>query len=263
MKKEYLPLQYNNFIKRMVTLVVIIYILPVVYCLAKADDSSLDFRFVIIPVLLSAIIPILLYILRKIFLGNLAAFELDLPTVYLLDKRSKKHEIYNSKLLMNVYFFDGDFEKVIICSDKMLKIASKNNDIFSLRHLKIMSLFLAGKETTEIFALIEQQRHLATNFKRLNQDTNLYYIFIEKYLHCNYEEALQTMDKLLQVKNIQIQNHRKVLVYYLMHLCFHKINEFEKMEKCKEEILLADKNKRTFFSKSFEKPRDTGDGSMC
>ena len=254
MKNEYLPLKYNNFIKRMVTLVVIIYIFPVVYCLTKADDSSLNFWFVIIPLILSVIIPFLLYILRKVFLGNLAAFELDLLTVYLLDKRSEKHEIYNSKLLMNVYFFDGDFEKVIVYSDKILKIAYKNNDIFSLRHLKIMSLFLAGKETTEIFALIEQQRHLITNFKGLNQDINLFYSFIEKYLQCNYEEALQTINKLLQVKNIQIQNHRRVLVYYLMYLCFYKINDLEEMEKCKEEILLADKNKRTFFSKSFKNP---------
>lgn len=261
MKKEYLPLQYNNFVNRMIALVAIILIIPVVYYLSKSDDFSLDFCFVFIPVILAIIIPFLLYILRKVFIGNLAAFELDLHTVYLLDKRSEKYEIYNLKLLMNVYFFDGDFEKVIVCSDKILKIASKKTDIFSARHLKIISLFLARKETIEIIALIEYQRRLAKKSKLLIQDTDLYYIFIEKYLHCNYEEALQEINKLLQIKNIQIQNHRKVLVYYLMSLSYYKMGEFDKMEKCKEEIFLADKNKRTFFSKSFENHGTQGDGS--
>lgn len=255
MRKEYMPLQYNNFIKRMATLVIIIYIFPVTYCITKTNDSSFNFWIIIIPVILSFAIPFLLHILSKVFLGNLAAFELDLPTVYLLDKRSDKHEIYNLNLLLKVYFFDGNFEEVIVCSDKLLKITSKKNDVFSVRHLKIMSLFLAGKQNAEIFSLIEQQRQLAAESKRLNQDTHLYYTFIEEYLHCNYEEALQTIKKLLQVKNIQIQNHRKVLVYYLMYLSFNKIYEFEEMEKCKEEILLADKHQRTFFSKSL----NTGD----
>ena len=257
MQKEYLPLQYNNFIKRMIVLVLIIWIIPVVYYLTKADDVLFNWLFVIIPVILSVIIPFILYFLRKVFIGNMVAFELDLYTVYLLDKRSENHEIYNLKLLMNLYFFDGDFEKVIDCSNKISKSSSKIADVFSARHFKIMSFFLDGKENAEILALIEQQRQLTMCSKSSNQDINLYYIFIEKYLHCNYEAALQTLDKLLQVKNIQIKKNRRVLVYYLMYLLFLKTNEFEKMEKCKEEILLADKNRRTFFSKKI----NTKDGS--
>lgn len=256
MKKEYVPLQYNKFIKRMIAFVVIILIFPVVYCLTKADDAPLNLWFVIIPVIVAIIIPFLLYVLRKIFIGNLAVFELDLSTVYLLEKRSEKNEIYNLKLLMNVYFFEGNFEEAIICSDKILKLTSKTKDVFSARHIKIMSLFLDKKDTSQIFELIEQQRYLETNSKLQNQDTNLYYIFIEKFLNCNYEEALQTIEKLLQAKNIQVQNHRKVLVYYLMCLSFYEIDEFEKLEKCKEQILIADKNKQTFFSKIFEDPQN-------
>lgn len=252
MKKEYLPLRYDNFIKRIVAIVLIIWIIPFVYCMTRENGVPFNWNFIVLPLILSIVIPLILYVLRKVFLGNLAAFEVDFHTLYDLEKRKKKNSIYNLNLLINLHFFDGDFQKAIDCSDEIMRLSSKQKDIYSARHQKILSLFFSNK-TENIVELIHLQR-------LIKPDSNAYYIFIENYLDANYEVAIKSIKKILEEQNIEIQNHRKILVYYLMRMCFLKIGDSEQVENCTNQILKADRNHHTFFTKQSEQ---SGDGSMC
>ena len=143
-------------------------------------------------------------------------------------------------MLVNLHFFDGNFQEAINCTDRILRLSSKQNDIYTARHQKILSLFLSGK-TENIIELISQQR-------LIKQDVSPYYVFIEKYLGANYEAAVKSIKKILEEKNIEAQNHRKILIYYLMKMCFLKIGDSKQVENCTNQILMADRSRRTFFS---------------
>lgn len=247
MKKEYQAIQYREYRKRMIILVLLVWIIPLVYLLTKDEDEVFRLGYVIFAFVFSVITPVVMIVLRKIFLGILIASELDLRTVYELEKR-KHNELYNLRMLMNVYLFEGEFENVVACSDKVLQMSSKTGDIFIARHQKILALFLSERKE-EIPILIEQQRQLAMTDSKRMSDLNLYYVFIEKYFSAQYEEALQVIGKRLEAKNIEVQNQTKVFIYYLMRLCYLKMGKSDEVQDCTNKILSADKNRRTFCSR--------------
>ena len=154
---------------------------------------------------------------------------------------------------MNLFeIISNYFQKAIDCSDEIMRLSTKQKDIYSARHQKILSLFFSNK-TENIVELIHLQR-------LIKPDSTAYYIFIENYLDANYEVAIKSIKKILEEQNIEIQNHRKILVYYLMRMCFLKIGDSEQVENCTNQILKADRNHHTFFTKQSEQ---SGDGSMC
>lgn len=248
MKKEYRVFQYKNYIGKIVLICVISLIVPAVYFWTKDANETLSITYVIFPIVFSSVLSLIMYFSRKIFIGKLAAFDLDYDIVYLLDKRGEKHQTHNIKLLMQKHFFNGEFQEAIICANKIIEINSRKDILYNATHYKILSLFL-NQQIDEILTLIELQDNLSTDNTLRIQDANIYYEFIKKYVDRNYNEAIKIIKNLLQSQDIDTQNHKKVLIFYLIKMCCEKINDFEQIKKCNNEILLADKNRKTFFSR--------------
>lgn len=190
---------------------------------------------------------IFMHVARKIILGILLAYDLDLHTFYEIDKRNEKHEEHNLRLLMNLYFYDGEFQKTIDCSNKLLELSKKTIDIYRVTHQKILSLFLLEKKE-ETLILIEQQRKMALKHKLKVPKAELYYDYIEHYLSGKYEGAILPMQEALKEKNIEVLNYIKLVANYFMLLAYKKMGDTEQMNVCAKEVLCADKNRHTFFS---------------
>ena len=107
------PLKYYNYFKRTIILVFLPWMVTLVYLLTKEETECFNPLFIVIPSIISAIIMFSMRFFRKIFIGNLIAVEMDFNTVYEIEKRSKKHKIHNLKLLINVAFYNGNFNDVI------------------------------------------------------------------------------------------------------------------------------------------------------
>ena len=148
---------------------------------------------------------------------------------------------------MILHFYDGEFYKTIEYCEKLLQSCKKPIGIYRVTHQKILSLFLKEK-TEDILTLIEKQRQIALKHNLKVDTETLYYEFIQHYLSGDYEKAIQSMKQVLDIKNIEILNHIKVLAYYFMLLAYKRIGDMEQVKNCAKEILCADKNQHTFFS---------------
>lgn len=253
--KKYKALKYSNYIIRIILICCLFTIVPLVYIFTKNANEQFNLFYLVFPFILALCFVLIMRISRKVTLGNLMAFEIDMNLVYELDKRKDnlKNKIYNLQLLSNVKFYDGIFEEVILCSDEILKLSNDYDEIFMARHYKILSLFLCER-FTEISKLIELQFEDSRFVNKIPiDDSKLYYGFIKYYLASQYNEAIEVILKMFDVKNIQILNNKKVLVYYLIRKASVQIDDFELLQKCNKEIFKADINRSTFFSKTIIK----------
>lgn len=247
MKTKHQAFKYKNYIRRIAVLCTLPWVVTLVYLLTKDANECIKLRYFVFPIIFIVFTTFLVYFSRKIYLGSLIALDLDFLAVYELERREKGHKLYNYKLLSNLCFFGGQFKELINICDEIMSLSKKTDDVYIARHKKILSLFFCEK-INDIPVLVERQRATIIKDKELFKETDLYYTFFEKYFECDYECAVQTIRKVLDIKNINIQNQKKVIVYYLMWLCYKKINIVDQVENCQKEILLADKNQRTFFS---------------
>lgn len=247
MKKEYQPLKYDSYIKRIIILWIIPWIVPIVALLVKEEHESFEWKFVLWAIVFALLASMIMHISRNVFLGYLNVYELDFYTVYELDKRKEKNEMHNLQLLIKFYFYTGEFKSAIECLDTMMNLNLKLSDISMARHMKILSLFF--EEDTDSLLVLIQQQYAMSKIAMKNSADKSYYEFIEKYLSGKYEEAIQTIKNALNEKNINFLNSKKVLVFYLMFMAYEKMGNISRMQECVDAILLADKNKRTFFSK--------------
>lgn len=250
MKKEYRALKYTSYIKKIIILWIIPWIVPMVALLVKEEHESFEWKFILWAIMFALLASVIMCISRNVFLGYLNAHELDFYTVYELDKRNEKYEMHNLHLLINLYFYTGEFKKAIECSDRIMNLNLKSINISMARHIKILSLFFEGDRET-VFLLIQQQYAMKKNAIK-GDEGNSYYEFIEKYLSEEYEEAIQIIKNVLNQKNIEFLNSKKVLAFYLMFMVYEKIGDISQMQECADAILLADKNRRTFFSKKLD-----------
>jgi len=138
---------------------------------------------------------------------------------------------------MIIAFFDGDFQIAILYANKILSLTSRkklrNSAIFYI----ILSYFLTGNNF-DALSLIKASPH---------RKNKLFYEFIEAYISERYDEAIEVMQKLLnkKAKNIEI-----VLANYFMRMAFLKKSDSDNAQNCIVEILVADKERNTYFSKN-------------
>lgn len=249
MKSEYSAMKYQNYIRRIIILWIVPWLVPGVYLLTREKGESIQWGYMIFPVAFALLTTLILYVARKVLMGILFAIDMDFHVLYELDRRSAKHELHNIKLLIDICFFDGQFQKVVEYADRILQLSSKPADVYMARHQKILSLFLMEKNE-EIQELIAQQNQLNKDKKLQTGNGSLYYDFIMAYLRKEYGSAIQCIKEILNEKNIEVLNYKKVLVHYFMLLAYQKMVDTEQIQKCKNEIFRADKEYRTWFSRS-------------
>lgn len=248
MEKEYKAMSYGSHIKRIIILFFLSLVVPILYLLIREPNEGVQWGYIFYPGVCLVLLVLFLHIARRITLGSLFAIDLNVRTVYELDKRNSKNKLHNLRLLANVYFFEGNFQEAVACCNSILQIVNKKKVVFEVLHMKILSLFFL-EQLQEASALILQQREMAKTYGLAIEQKDLYYVFIEKYFMNQYEEACQTIQKALSVKNIEIQNSKKVVVFSLMRMAFLKLGKMDRANICTQQILQADKNHQTIFSK--------------
>ncbi len=250
MSKDYSVYKYSSYIKRILILCFLPLIVVLISLLTMEEGEPYSWGLTVVAIGACAIMVLFLIYARRTVLNSLIMSDLDLRTVYELDKR-KNNELHNLKLLINVYFYDGDFENMISCADQILNLNSSPLDIAMATGHKITALFLLNREE-DALNLIEKQKELfsSQNNSSQNPKDNIYCEFIESYINGNYEAAIEAIKKAFNTKNFEISNHIKVKTYYLMRMAYLKLNDKKHVETCAKELLSADKERRTFFTKN-------------
>ena len=244
MKSNTTALKYYDYLKRTIILVLLPWLVALVYLLTREENETFNVLFIVIPAVVSVIIALAMSFARKVYIGSLIAVEVDFDSVYELEKRSEKHKAHNLKLLINTAFYNGKFHDVVGYADELMETSGNHADVFFAKHKKILSLFLLE---TDVDSLIEEQMN--ENNTLLTEEVLCYYNFIESFSSNKFDYAISSMEKALTGENIEIQNHKKVLIYYLMKLAYLKNEDNDNANKCMEKLLLADKAKRTIFSR--------------
>lgn len=248
LQNKYKILKYSSYIKRIIFLCVIPWIVPVLHLIAKDSNEPFEWIYILFPIIFSSVFVFIMWFCRRFSLGALARVELDWHKFYELEKHGSDCDLHNQKILINVNFYDGNFGEVISCADKILQMSSKPLDIELAMHRKILAMFIDGR-TENLHQLIKQRKNNVIS-KKSNKWNFLYYDFIEKFLEQKYEESIEVFTPLIQSDEFKVFNDYKVLVYYFMRLAYLKLEDLEKANFCAKEILSADKFTRTFFAKS-------------
>lgn len=253
MNDVYKALNYYKFRKSIITLFLLGLVVPTIHLLTTQNTTSLNVKYIFLPILFSFVAILVITVSRKLLLGKLLAYDLDFKTIYMLEKRkdTKKNEYHNLKLLTNVYFFSGDFQEALSSAIIILK-SQKANDVFYARHLQIMTLFIMG-EYKEIPNLIILQKDMLSRIKKeIVDDVSDYYSFINTYIAGNYQDSVGTLKNLLSKKDYDKLNHKKIVIFYFLLMVYEKLNDTENMLICTNEIICSDPNNYTFFRHTVE-----------
>jgi len=248
MTKEERFLIHSKHIKRTFVLLIIGWIAPIVSFLIKDENEHISL-YSFMPTLIFLLIAIIIDLRRRFILRKLFYVKLNIRKVYEMEKRRSKNNLYNLRWLLIISFFDGDFQKAIICADEILSMTSKKKYVECAIFYKILSYFLTENTDTALF-LIEKQKHYTKGKKRNVMLNRGYYDFIEAFIAEEYDEALDTIRQVLIRKNSNAQNIDKVLVNYLMRMAFLNKGDLNNAQNCTVEILVADKQRNTYFSRN-------------
>ncbi len=189
---------------------------------------------------------------RRFLIGTLAVTDLDFKILYEIDKRkgNKPEDVSrNYALSGDCLFYDGRFSEAAEHYSIALNNAKKKRNIYAIRHMLILSLFLS-ENTENISVFIHQQRStsldgLGKNYKEAEER---YYDFIELFLEKDYNGAIMAIQPLLNDAGIGLLNSRKIMVNYLMSIAFCWLGNTTAEAQCKLQVLEADKNRKTIFS---------------
>ncbi len=244
-EKEYKGFLYSSFIKFIVGTYLIAFLL------SMNDEVPLfNLKNFLIGFVIATAVNIIFRYIRRIVLGYMVMFELDMMKVYKLDRRKTSlFKNYNNKLLYYAYLFEGDFLKAISLCNESLECTKSKKYILLARHTKILSLFFSGG-TQNIKDLIQEQRELKAKVK--DKDFGymfMVYPFIEAYLDGDYELAAQTVTAFLSDEKESVYNSRKIIFLQFRKMLCLKNNDAEGVQNCNLEILKCDSERRTFFSK--------------
>lgn len=233
MTKEECFFIHSKHVKRACILFVVGWIFPIIKLI---KDTTLSWHYFIIP-LIFLLIAIMMDLRRRHIIRKLLNIKLNFRKVYEIKKHKSKNNLYNLRWDMIIAFFDGDFQIAILYANKILSLTSRkklrNSAIFYI----ILSYFLTGNNF-DALSLIKASPH---------RKNKLFYEFIEAYISERYDEAIEVMQKLLnkKAKNIEI-----VLANYFMRMAFLKKSDSDNAQNCIVEILVADKERNTYFSKN-------------
>lgn len=235
-------MKYEEYIKRLLIFNVFGFILFTILFV-----SEIHFHKYIL-ILVWVAVDVFLLIIRKLNLRRTAFKQLDFIGAYELDGYGNENRIHNLYLFMRVLFYQGELSETVGLCDllmaRRLRPKIKHEVVFH----KILSLFIM-KDTEEILSLIDKERQ--GRLRTFSKEYEPYYQFIEYYLNFEYIKAIEVIKEILRS-----QNNRKDLMlisYYLMRLAYLKIDDFHNAQNCFVNILVIDRNRRTFFSVN---PRD-------
>lgn len=245
--------KYSNYIKRMILLCLLLPVVPLVCFLTKEENETIEVVYIVLPIVFIAVATFFLYFSRRLMLSILVAKDLDFRVVYELDKR-KNNELHNLNLESNMYFYEGDFDKAIVACEKIMKLSSKKEDVYSATTQIIISKFFdscSGDLDKSILDLIYTQRKFeADNNLRGNKLANQYYTYIENYISEEYEKAINSIKSLLEEEGVETFNSRMVVICAMLVLAYKKLEDEDKANYYIDKLLSADPNKKTVFSRS-------------
>ena len=253
MKKEHKIYKYSNYIKRMILLCLLSPVVPLICFLTKEENEAISVVYIILPIVFIAVAMLVLYFSRRLMLSISVAKDLDFRVVYELDKR-KNNELHNLNLESNMYFYEGDFDKAIVACEKIIKLSSKKEDVYSATTQIIVSKFFdscSGDLDKGILDLIYNQRKFeADNNLRYNKRANQYYTYIENYFSGEYEKAINSIESLLEEDGVETFNSRLVIICAMLVLAYKKLEDEDKAKYYMDKLLSADPNKKTVFSRN-------------
>ena len=236
---------YSNYKRRLVLIWLLPWLIPIIGFITREVGEPILLWTIIFPIVFIFVGTLIMHISRRVFLGNLYAYELEFRLVYELDKRNETFGTYNLRLLTEALFYEGDFQKTIECCDKLLSSSVNLNERYEIIHKKILSLFM-NKEYEAVLLQIQEQRR--TFSEHIVQEDEMCYVFIEEYINGNYDGAIEAIQQNLLIKNIDALNYKKVFFYYLMLVAFEAKDDPKNVSECKKEILFADSLQKTYFA---------------
>lgn len=259
MKNNYDAFYYYRYEISKYVLLACGFFVPIIHILTLEKNEKADFKFIVIPVLISLISVFLLSFCRKMILGKLMCYDLDFKMIYELDKRknTSHNRYYNSKLLMRAYLYSGFFDRVLELSDVVL-LSPKDEDRFFAIHMRILSLFFKG-EYKDISLLIESQKKMLNNMKSVELDEYVQiYSCIESFVYGDYLNTIYIADNIFSQRGIEKLNHRKILIFYILKLASAHLNDVERMALYDKKIIECDPNRYTFFTLNIRDGYDVG-----
>ena len=244
-KNKHGALLYSTFIKT----IICIYWLAIILSL-KDEWPLFALKRFAIAFVIGTVINTVLWYMRRLSLGYMQIFELDMRAVYNFDRRKLSFfKSYNYKLLYYTHFFEGDFFKAISVCNEAIEHTKNKKYILLARHTKILSLFFS-EGTQNIEELIREQKELKATVKSKDFDFMFkQYQFIEAYLDDDYEKASKTVTAFLSNEKESVYNSRKIIFLQFRKMLCLKNNDAEGVQNCNSEILKCDSERRTFFSK--------------
>lgn len=253
MDDAYKAFYYYRCQNSKIALLLMGFVLPVIHLLTLEESEPVNYKYIVIPVILSLLAVFLISSCRKIMLGKLLGYDLDFKAVYELERRKDKpkNKYYNLKLLANLCFFSGDFPRTLACSSELLT-SEKSEDRCYAMHMRILALFIMG-DFTEILTLIDSQEKLLIDMKIADSNNHSQiYSFIKSFIQGEYKEAISVANKILSQKDMEKLNHRKILIFYFLRMTYIKLNDTENAKMCANQIIACDPNRNSFFRFSVE-----------
>ncbi len=237
MKKRCKNMRYEEYIKRLLIFNVFGFIL-----FAILFVSELHFYKYIL-ILVWVAVDVFLLIIRKMNLKRTAFKQLDFIGAYEFDRYGNENRIHNLYLFMRVLFYQGELPETAGLCDVLMARRLRPEMKHEVAFYKILSLLIM-KDTEEVLSLIDKERK--GRLRIFSKKYKPYYQFAEYYLNSEYEKAIEVIKEIPRS-----QNNRKDLMlvsYHLMRLAYLKIGDFHNAQNCFVNILVIDRNRRTFFS---------------
>jgi hypothetical protein len=243
-------LKHQKFKRRIFILLLLSPIIPIIYILTWDSQTTFNWLYIFLPPICFISISLMLYVSRRIVLGKILAFDVNMNTVYELEKRKEtpKNQIFNLHLLSQKHFYNGDFPNALVCIEKIKNLGSEE-DFFIAQHLQILILFIS-RQFDEVLTLINLQS--AMNIEKLKNKMHfsLYYDFMKLFIEKRFEDSLTVINNIIAVReNFDKLNNIRLIIFYLMRMTYIELGDEEKIHWCSQEITRADKNSNTFFSR--------------
>ncbi len=243
-------LNFSNFKQTCIALLVLGLVVPVVYLLTKDSKADFNWLYIILPPLIFSVLVLLLYVFRRITIGIILALDVNLRLVYELERRkpNKRNQAYNLTRLSHMHFFEGDFQNALLCIEQV-QSSGKKEAVLNTRHLQILIFFLT-KRFDEMLKLIELQYNSGIENEKKLASCLPYYDFMKAFVNKEFEAALAVLNNIISSnKNFAVLNNVRLIVFYLMRTVYIELEDTENINLCNNEIIRADKNNLTFFSR--------------
>ena len=249
-KNDILVLNYTNFKHTCITLLVLGCVVPLIYLFTADSNDAFNWLYVVLPPLIFSVITVLLYVFRRITIGTILALDVNLRLVYELERRkpNKRNQAYNLTRLSHMHFFEGDFQNALLCIEQVQSLGEKEA-VLNTRHLQILIFFIT-KRFDDMLKLIELQYNSGIEGEKKLASCLPYYDFMKVFVNKEFEAALAVLNNIIKSnKNFAVLNNVRLIVFYLMRMVYIELEDTENINLCNNEIIRADKNNLTFFSR--------------